>query len=421
MPTTPLNFFDNEELLPLDNVLEFLKIAIDEGVKKIRITGGEPLLRKGLDEFIAKLHAYNKEVALVLSTNGFLLKKMAKGLKNAGLSRVNVSLDSLKRVLKISQKDALKNTLEGIEESLKVGLKLKLNTVVVKSVNDDEILELLEYAKNRHIQIRVISRGVSRFVEHFNQLKGHQFFVKDSDMQDLHKQVSVVQNFSKQLNASGMSEESTIGGMFAGFGSLGISSFTTGAMLGGGLTMGGLAGMAVFGGLVAGPALAIFGAVSADEMEEKLEKAKAYHSQVEEAVKKADVAIDNLLAVERVAKLFTRKITKCDALFFSLSQDAIATMKKHNYNHSLYSQEERDQLCVAVSTLMTLSAFLKMPIIDKHQKLQEKAKRALEIMKGQMDSLESGRYDVKMIQSRQKDLENLFKKGLPGGLKDKGL
>ncbi|EMH06919.1 molybdenum cofactor biosynthesis protein A [Helicobacter pylori GAM244Ai] len=158
MPTTPLDFFDDEELLPLDNILEFLKIAIDEGVKKIRITGGEPLLRKGLDEFIAKLHAYNKEVALVLSTNGFLLKKMAKGLKDAGLSRVNVSLDSLKsdRVLKISQKDALKNTLEGIEESLKVGLKLKLNMVVMKGVNDDEILELLEYAKNRDIQIRYI-------------------------------------------------------------------------------------------------------------------------------------------------------------------------------------------------------------------------------------------------------------------------
>ncbi|GAA8721415.1 GTP 3',8-cyclase MoaA [Helicobacter pylori] len=158
MPTTPLDFFDDEELLPLDNVLEFLKIAIDEGVKKIRITGGEPLLRKGLDEFIAKLHAYNKEVALVLSTNGFLLKKMAKGLKDAGLSRVNVSLDSLKsdRVLKISQKDALKNALKGIEESLKVGLKLKLNTVVMKGVNDDEILELLEYAKNRGIQIRYI-------------------------------------------------------------------------------------------------------------------------------------------------------------------------------------------------------------------------------------------------------------------------
>ncbi|WP_033786804.1 GTP 3',8-cyclase MoaA [Helicobacter pylori] len=158
MPTTPLDFFDDEELLPLDNVLEFLKIAIDEGIKKIRITGGEPLLRKGLDEFIAKLHAYNKEVALVLSTNGFLLKKMAKGLKDAGLVQVNVSLDSLKsdRVLKISQKDALKNALEGIEEALKVGLKVKINMVVMKGVNDDEILDLLEYAKDKCIQIRYI-------------------------------------------------------------------------------------------------------------------------------------------------------------------------------------------------------------------------------------------------------------------------
>ncbi|BCJ02924.1 sortase [Helicobacter pylori] len=256
-------------------------------------------------------------------------------------------------------------------------------------------------------KFHVISHGVSRFVRHFNQLNGHQFFVKASDMQDLHKQVSVAQNFSKQLNASGMSEESAIGGMFAGYGGLGISSFTTGAMLGGGLTMGGLVGMAVLGGLVAGPALAILGAMSADKMKEKLEKVKAYYSQVEKAVKKADAIIDQFQAIEKMAKLFTRQITKCDALLFLLSQDAIATMKKHNYNHSLYSQEEKDQLCIAVSTLMTLSAFLKVPIIDKHQKLQEKAKRALEIMKGQMDSLESGHYNVKMIQSRQKDLENL--------------
>ncbi len=186
------------------------------------------------------------------------------------------------------------------------------------------------------------------------------------------------------------------------------------AWLGGGvLSVGGfgmVGGMAVFGGLVAGPALAILGVVSADEMEEKLEKAKAYYSQVEEAVKKADAIINQFQAIEKMAKLFTRQITKCDALFFSLSQDAIATMKKHNYDRSLYNQEERDQLCVAVSTLMTLSAFLKVPIIDEHQKFQEKAKRALEIMKGQMDALESGRYDVETIQSKQKDFEELVKR-----------
>lgn len=108
------------------------------------------------------------------------------------------------------------------------------------------------------------------------------------------------------------------------------------AWLGGGaLSVGGfgmVVGMAVLGGLVAGPALAILGAVSADEMEEKLEKAKAYHSQVEEAVKKADAIIDQFQAIEKMAKLFTRQITKCDALFFSLSQDAIATIKKTTTN-----------------------------------------------------------------------------------------
>ncbi|GAA7338359.1 hypothetical protein MLS209_05620 [Helicobacter pylori] len=172
---------------------------------------------------------------------------------------------------------------------------------------------------------------------------------------------------------------------------------------------GGLAAMALIGGVGAAPVIAILGAVSADEMEEKLEKAKAYYSQVEEAVKKADAMIDQFQAIEKMAKLFTRKITKCDALFFSLSQDAIATMKKHNYDVSHYSQKERDQLCVTVSTLSSLSAFLKVPIIDKHQKLQEKAKRALEIMERQMDRLESGHYNVAMIQSKQKDLENLLK------------
>ncbi|GAA7796588.1 hypothetical protein JP0178_09360 [Helicobacter pylori] len=244
-------------------------------------------------------------------------------------------------------------------------------------------------------KLYVRSYGMSRFVEHFNQLKGHQFFVKDSDIQDLHKQVSVAQNFSKQLNASGMSEESAIGGMFAGIGGLWVSSWTTGAMLGGGLTMGGLAGMAVFGGLVVGLALAILGAVSADEMKEKLEKAKAYYSQVEEAVKKADAIIDQFQAIEKMVKLFTRQIAKCDALLFLLSQDAIATMKEHNYDTSLYSQEERDQLCVTVSTLMTLSAFLKVPIIDKHQKLNKKAKNALNLMRKQINDLENRHDDDK--------------------------
>ncbi|GAA7916387.1 hypothetical protein COL4_01500 [Helicobacter pylori] len=160
--------------------------------------------------------------------------------------------------------------------------------------------------------------------------------------------------------------------------------------------------------MLAAPALAILGAISADEMEKKRDDAKAYCSQVEKAVKEADVVIDNLQAVRKMADLFTMQITKFDALFFSLSQEAIATMKKHNYDTSRYNQKERDQLSVTVSTLMTLSAFLKVSIMDKHQKLTEKAKNALILMRKQMDSLENGNYSLDGIGFRQARLEDLI-------------
>ncbi len=215
-------------------------------------------------------------------------------------------------------------------------------------------------------------------------------------MQDIQRQVSDARNLLNQLNANGI---------------VGASSFTTGAILGGGLAASGLVGMAVIGGLVAGPALAILGVLSADEMEKKRDDAKAYCSQVEAAVKKADAMIDNLQAVRKMADLFTRQITKIDVLFFSLSQDAIATMKKHHYDTSRYNQKEKDQLCVTVSTLSSLIAFLKVPIMDEHQKLNKKAQNALNLMRDQVNALESGQesghYDVAMIQSKQKGLENL--------------
>ncbi len=148
---------------------------------------------------------------------------------------------------------------------------------------------------------------------------------------------------------------STAGGVaIAELSGIAATNVTLAWLGGGALSVGGfgmVGGMAVLGGLVAGPAIAILGAMSADEMEEKLEKARAYHSQVEKAVKKADAIINQFQAIEKMAKLFTRQIAKFDALLFSLSQDAIATMKKHNYDRSLYNQEERDQLCVTVSTL----------------------------------------------------------------------
>ncbi|WQW99976.1 sortase [Helicobacter pylori] len=259
-------------------------------------------------------------------------------------------------------------------------------------------------------KLRVLSHSVSNFLDHFHQLKHSRITIEGINMQDIQRQVSDARNLLNQLNANGIDGDSAPG-VIAGCVGLGASSFTAGAILGGGLAASGLAGMAVVGGLLAAPALAILGALSADEMEKKRDDAKAYYSQVEAAVKKADVMIDNLQAVRKVVDLFTRQITKFDALFFSLSQDAIATMKKHHYDTSRYDQEEKDQLCVTVSTLSTLSAFLKVPIMDKHQKLTEKAKNALILMRDQVNVIESaqesGHYNVAMIQSKRKGLENL--------------
>ncbi|MGL2437556.1 sortase [Helicobacter pylori] len=258
-------------------------------------------------------------------------------------------------------------------------------------------------------KLHVLSHTASNFLDRFHRLNRLRITIgiKDIDMQDLRKQISNARNLLNQLNTNGIDGDSALG-VIAGCGGLGASGFTAGAVLGGGLVASGLASVAVVGGFVAAPVLAILGAISADEMEKKRDDAKAYYSQVEAAVKKADVMIDDLRSVEKMAKLFTRQITKLDALFFSLAQEAIATIKKHNYDTSRYDQRERDQLSVTFSTLMTLSAFLKVSIIDKqHQKLTKKAKNVLILMRDQMDSLENGNYSLDGIRFRQAQLEDL--------------
>jgi Molybdenum cofactor biosynthesis enzyme len=96
MPEKPFSWVPKENLLTFEELFEFVKIAIDEGVKKIRITGGEPLLREDLDKFIKMIYDYKNDIDLSMTTNAFLLKGVAQRLKDAGLKRLNVSIDSLK-------------------------------------------------------------------------------------------------------------------------------------------------------------------------------------------------------------------------------------------------------------------------------------------------------------------------------------
>ena len=167
MPEKPFSWVPKENLLTFEELFEFMKVAIDEGVKKIRITGGEPLLREDLDKFIKMIYDYEPSIDLAMTTNAFLLKGAAQRLKDAGLKRINVSIDTLKPEVAqaIAGKDVLKNVLEGVEEALHVGLKVKVNMVPMKNMNADEIIDVLEYCKERGMSIRFIEYMENRFAK----------------------------------------------------------------------------------------------------------------------------------------------------------------------------------------------------------------------------------------------------------------
>ncbi|NPA65522.1 MAG: GTP 3',8-cyclase MoaA [Epsilonproteobacteria bacterium] len=158
MPEKPFSWVPKENLLTFEELFEFIKVAIDEGVKKIRITGGEPLLREDLHLFIKMIYDYKPDIDLAMTTNAYLLKQTARQLKDAGLKRINCSIDTLKPEVaqQIAQKDVLQNVLDGVEEALKVGLKVKVNMVPMRGINDGEIIDVLEYCKARDITIRFI-------------------------------------------------------------------------------------------------------------------------------------------------------------------------------------------------------------------------------------------------------------------------
>ncbi len=158
MPKIPFDYQPKENLLSFEELFLFVKAAIDEGIEKIRITGGEPLLRKDLSIFIKMISDYKSDIDLAITTNGFLLKDFAKDLKNAGLKRLNISLDTLdhKKAKTLAQKDVLDSVLSGIDEALNLDFKVKLNTVALKNLNDDELISLLEFAKSKKAQIRFI-------------------------------------------------------------------------------------------------------------------------------------------------------------------------------------------------------------------------------------------------------------------------
>ncbi len=190
------------ELLSFEEILRIVTIAISLGITKIRITGGEPLIRKGIQSLIASIASMQDVRDISLTTNGILLKRYARELKSAGLKRINVSLDTLKedRFKKLCGMEGVQQVLEGIDEAMSAGISpIKVNTVLIKGFNDDEILDFVNLARDK--------RWKQRFIElmPFGEISSSRFisaeYVKDTirrhfSIKELPSDNGVAQRFS---------------------------------------------------------------------------------------------------------------------------------------------------------------------------------------------------------------------------------
>jgi cyclic pyranopterin phosphate synthase len=152
-------FLREDELLRFDEIERVARLFVQLGVKKIRLTGGEPLLRPGLPELIARLTRIQGLKDIAVTTNGILLPKYASALKKAGLKRVTVSLDSLddERFGQINGRGIrVEQVLSGIEAACQAGLPVKINMVVQRGVNDGDILPMAEFFREKGLTLRFI-------------------------------------------------------------------------------------------------------------------------------------------------------------------------------------------------------------------------------------------------------------------------
>lgn len=158
MPEDAHDFIPIANQLTNDEIVRFVSVAQELGIRKVRLTGGEPLLRRDLPQLITALSALGLE-ELALTTNGVLLASQAKRLYDAGLRRLNVHLDSLhrERFRQITRRDDLPRVLAGIEQAIATGFKsIKLNAVAIKDLTEQDIVPLARFARERNLEIRYI-------------------------------------------------------------------------------------------------------------------------------------------------------------------------------------------------------------------------------------------------------------------------
>jgi len=159
MPLDEYEWIDKKEILSFEEITRLATLFVRLGVEKIRLTGGEPLVRRNLDRLVANLSAIEGLKDLCLTTNGSLLAEKIESLKSAGLKRVNISVDTLdpEKFKRITKRGDLNKVLEGIFAAKSYGLHpIKLNAVIERGVNDDDILDLVEFSRDNGFAIRFI-------------------------------------------------------------------------------------------------------------------------------------------------------------------------------------------------------------------------------------------------------------------------
>lgn len=159
MPLENVRFKPRSELLTFEEIERFVRVAASLGVCKLRLTGGEPLVRHDLPSLIARLARVSGIDDIALTTNGLLLAEQARPLREAGLNRLNISLDTLnpETFQKISRRDGFEKVLAGIFEAQRVGFdKIKLNAVAIKGLSEPDIVPLGRFARERGLEMRFI-------------------------------------------------------------------------------------------------------------------------------------------------------------------------------------------------------------------------------------------------------------------------
>jgi len=159
MPEEGMRWLDHDELLTYEEIVKIVGVLTPMGIGKIRLTGGEPLMRKELPRLVAGLNGISGIRDIALTTNGYFLSEQAAELASAGLRRINVSLDSLDRATfeKMARRDYLQRVLDGIDAAIRAGLgPVKINVVLIRGINDGEIETFAKLARETPLVVRFI-------------------------------------------------------------------------------------------------------------------------------------------------------------------------------------------------------------------------------------------------------------------------